>query len=292
MEKQPSYIETFGALNPPKVNLGVDGFMLSVARRLGGTICWKARFGSPQESPLIDMVAKLSLQMGIQNPPELFIYSSPIINAASVINGKVLVSSALLSMMTPEQVEGVVAHELAHHRHKMRDNTIMWGGAVGSHFVYRNAFRPRLHSAFEGIKNKYGRIAAYIAAPVIAFLGTVGLINLYQQSIEYESDRESGQVTGHPKVMAEALNVVGEHYTKIYEKERHETRSKMSETRKRVADTIERVEPKWLRRIRHSGPFEVLGSHPPISLRVKALEAQEASLHSNEQSLPTAPVIR
>jgi len=292
MEKQPTYIETYGALTPPESNPGVGWLTrLIVNLFLGGKDCWAARAGNPQEAPLIDMVAKLCPKMGIQTPPELIIYTSQQPNAASITGGKVVVSEKLLSIMTPEEVESVMGHELAHHRHGLRDTVAIYGGVIAGDYAYQKTLSPKLTRLIDGVKNARAKMALYIAKPVMEFLGFVGLINLYQQKIEYESDRESGLVTGHPEVMADALNALGDYGNKMHQQERLERRARMSDAEKVVTDTVEKIEPKWVRRILRN-PFEVLGSHPPIKLRVEALKAQEAQMHPDKATLPDASVIR
>jgi heat shock protein HtpX len=281
MEKKPTYTQTFGQLAPPKPKKGEgQGWFASL---LKGGQSWTARADSPQEAPLLEMVTRLCPKMGIDIPPEVIIYHSPYPNAASTITGKVMVSDNLLQIMTPEQVEGVMGHELAHHRHKSRDNFVMFGGTIAADYAYQKTFAAKLWKAIGSIKNVYARTAAYIATPVTEFLAVIGVINLYQQKAEYESDRESAEVTGKPKVMAEALNTLDKRMTEIHTEARKKSRGKMSDTGKVIADTIERLEPRWVRRIRHN-PFEVFGSHPPIKLRVEALEAQEARMHSEEKA--------
>ena len=83
--------------------------------------------------------------------------------------------------------------------------------------------------------------------------------------------------------MAEALNALDKDVKEAQTQAKERSRAGMSDTRKMIADTIEKLEPKWVRRIRHN-PFEVLGSHPSIKLRVDALKAQEARMHPEEHS--------
>jgi Zn-dependent protease with chaperone function len=285
MEKQPTYTETYGALTPPQTGSDIDWLDRLMVQSLGGKECWVARRDNPQEAPLIEMTARLCPKMGVQVPPELIIYTSQYPNAASIASSKVVVSEKLLDIMTPAQVESVMAHELSHHRHKTRDNIAIFGGVLGGDYAYQKTLRPKLYQMISGIRNGYARAAAYILTPVAEFLSAVGLVNLYQQKVEYEADRESAQATGHPQVMADALNTLGDYVEKTQGAEREKRRASMSETAKVLADTYEKFEPRWVRRIRHN-PFEVMGSHPPMALRVETLKGQEAQMHAAEQELP------
>lgn len=69
-------------------------------------------------SSLVNRVHRLSKAAGIEKMPEVGIYESPEVNAfatgPSKNNALVAVSSGLLNQMTEDEVEGVLAHEVAH----------------------------------------------------------------------------------------------------------------------------------------------------------------------------------
>jgi heat shock protein HtpX len=71
-----------------------------------------------QYASLVNRVHRLAKAAGIEKMPEVGIYQSPEVNAfatgPSKNNALVAVSSGLLNQMTEEEVEGVLAHEVAH----------------------------------------------------------------------------------------------------------------------------------------------------------------------------------
>jgi len=71
-----------------------------------------------QYSGLVNRVHRLAKAAGIEKMPEVGIYQSPEVNAfatgPSKNNALVAVSSGLLNQMTEDEVEGVLAHEVAH----------------------------------------------------------------------------------------------------------------------------------------------------------------------------------
>ena len=71
-----------------------------------------------QYSDLVRKVHLLAKQAGIEKMPEVGIYHSPEVNAfatgPSKNNALVAVSTGLLQRMTDDEIEGVLAHEVAH----------------------------------------------------------------------------------------------------------------------------------------------------------------------------------
>lgn len=73
---------------------------------------------SGEERQLLETVYRLSKQAGLTTMPEVGIYESPEVNAFATGPTKsralVAVSTGLLNSMRPDEVEGVLAHEVAH----------------------------------------------------------------------------------------------------------------------------------------------------------------------------------
>ena len=73
---------------------------------------------SGQEQELVNMVYQMATQARLPNKPEVGIYDSPQLNAFATGPSKrkslVAVSSGLLQSMNKEELEGVIAHEVAH----------------------------------------------------------------------------------------------------------------------------------------------------------------------------------
>ena len=72
----------------------------------------------PQMHHLVEKVQQLSVKAGLPKCPDVGVYDSPEINAfatgPSKKNSLVAVSTGLLNKMNEEEVEGVLAHEVAH----------------------------------------------------------------------------------------------------------------------------------------------------------------------------------
>jgi heat shock protein HtpX len=161
--------------------------------------------------PLYDMTAELARRAELPMP-KVFIMDSPQPNAfatgASPSSAAVCASTGLLDLLTPEEVAGVMAHELAHI--KNRDTLTMtvaatFGGAISmlAQFLQFGALFGRRPDGNVGFA---GTIAAAILAPLAATL----IQTAVSRSREYEADRVGARIAGNPLWLASALEKIQE----------------------------------------------------------------------------------
>lgn len=153
-----------------------------------------------------DLVQQLSQRAELPMP-RVFIMQSPQPNAfatgASPRSAAVCASSALLEMLSPEEVAGVMAHELAHV--KNRDTLTMSvaatiGGAISMLAQYLQ-FAPLFGRRIGGPFGWLGTLLAALVAPVAATMIQMGI----SRSREYEADRVGARICGNPLWLASAL---------------------------------------------------------------------------------------
>jgi heat shock protein HtpX len=116
-------------------------------------------------------------------------------------NAAVAATTGLLSMLTREEVAGVMAHELAHVQN--RDSLTMTvtatlAGAIGMLANF---------ALFFGSRERGGLItslAVMIFAPLAASLVQMAI----SRSREYEADRRGAEICGHPLWLASALEKI------------------------------------------------------------------------------------
>ncbi|UFN47212.1 zinc metalloprotease HtpX [Roseomonas sp. OT10] len=118
-------------------------------------------------------------------------------------NAAVAVTSGLLQMMPPEEVAGVVAHELAHIRN--RDTLIMTvtaclAGAIGM-LAQFGMFFGRSRDNRSNPLGPIGAILMVVLAPMAAMLVQMAI----SRSREYEADRVGAEIAGGPQGLANAL---------------------------------------------------------------------------------------
>jgi len=154
---------------------------------------------------LYNMVERLSKRAGIPMPA-LYVVPDPSPNAfatgRSPQHAAVAVNEGLLNLLNQSEVEGVIAHELAHI--KNRDTLTMAivatiAGAVSS-LAYMLHWLPFFGSDEDGI-NPLGAIAMAIFAPMAAMMIQMGV----SRAREYEADALGAEIAGNPHGLANAL---------------------------------------------------------------------------------------
>jgi heat shock protein HtpX len=140
--------------------------------------------------------------------PKIYIMDSPQPNAFATgrdpNNAAVAATTSLLQMLSREEVRGVMAHELAHVRH--RDTLTMTitatiAGAIGMLANFAMFFGAR---DSEGRSNPIAGIAIMILAPIAAAVVQMAI----SRSREYEADRGGAEIGGDPLALASALEKI------------------------------------------------------------------------------------
>ncbi|MFP4217289.1 MAG: zinc metalloprotease HtpX [Salinarchaeum sp.] len=115
-------------------------------------------------------------------------------------NAVVCVTTGLLETLDEEELDGVLAHELAHV--KNRDVMVM---TIAS-FLSTVAFMVVRYGAFfGGGRNRNGGIVVAIGASLITWIVSFLLIRALSRYREYAADRGAAQITGNPSALASAL---------------------------------------------------------------------------------------
>ncbi len=162
---------------------------------------------APGQLPEVEqIVSSLATREGMPMP-RLYYIDQPQPNAfatgRSPKHAAVAVTAGILQLMNREELEGVLAHELAHVRNRdILIATIAATIGAALSFLTRMAF-------FSGAgrsenNNPLGAIlslVAVIVAPLAAMMIQLGI----SRSREYQADRSGAEITGAPLVLAGAL---------------------------------------------------------------------------------------
>jgi len=120
-------------------------------------------------------------------------------------NAAVAASTGLLRMCSPEEIAGVMAHELAHIEH--RDTLLMTVTATFAGAISMLANFAMLFGGHRDRDNPFGlvgTIAMMILAPIAASLVQMAI----SRTREYAADRRGAQICGQPVWLASALNKI------------------------------------------------------------------------------------
>jgi heat shock protein HtpX len=149
------------------------------------------------------MVADLARRANLPMP-RVYIVEDPSPNAFATgrnpENAAVAATTGLLSMLSHEEVAGVMAHELGHVRN--RDTLIMTmvatiAGAISMIASFGMFFRGNNENA----PHPLAGIVAVIVAPFAAMIVQMAI----SRTREYGADRAGAEISGNPRALASAL---------------------------------------------------------------------------------------
>jgi heat shock protein HtpX len=171
---------------------------------------YKAQPLARHESPeLYDMVASLSKRAGIPMP-KLFFVPTKSPNAFATgrdpEHATVAVTQGIVDLLSPEELEGVLAHELTHIRNRDTLTQAVAGtiaGAItflGRLLTFGALYGPVTRDNRQG-GNPLGILFLIVLAPIAAALLQFAI----SRTREYSADLGSAEITGNPAALASAL---------------------------------------------------------------------------------------
>ncbi len=155
---------------------------------------------------LHQMVHGLAQRAGLPMP-RVYLMNSAQPNAFATgrnpANSAVCASTGLLDMLSPREVAGVLAHELAHI--KNRDTLTMTiaasiGGAIS---MFANMLQFGM--LFGGNRNARGGMVATLLTALVAPFAAMLVQMAISRSREYQADRIGAEISGDPLALASAL---------------------------------------------------------------------------------------
>ena len=136
--------------------------------------------------------------------PRVYIIDSPHPNAFATgrdpAHAAVAATTGLLGMLNRDEIEGVMAHELAHVRH--RDTLIMTMTATIAGAI---SMLANFGMFFGGRDRDGGQILATILAVFVAPFAAMIVQMAISRSREYGADRAGAEISGKPRALASAL---------------------------------------------------------------------------------------
>ena len=163
---------------------------------------------TPDEIWLINIVKKQSEAVGIQMP-EVAIFNSPVVNAfatgMSRNSSLVAVSSGLLEMMTKDEAEAVIGHEISHIANGDMVTLTLIQGVVNTFVLF---FSRVIGYTVDKVifKTRQGTGPAFFITMIISelLLGVLASIVVmwFSRQREYRADFGGGQLAGKQKMIA------------------------------------------------------------------------------------------
>jgi heat shock protein HtpX len=255
----------------------VIALVLLIAQLFGADKLAMATMGvkevSPAEEPeLHGIIERLCVQANLPKPKVAVIETS-MPNACAMGKSKkattVCATRGILQLLSPAELEGVMAHELTHVIN--RDVMVM---TLASFFATLASMIAQFALFFGGgFGGGYGRgrdeeedIMIVLLVSVIVYAISFLLLRALSRYREFAADRGSAVLTGRPSALASALL--------------------------KISGTIERVPTQDLRKAEGMSAFfiipartkkslmNIFADHPPLEQRLAALERLESQLQS------------
>ena len=149
------------------------------------------------------IVARLAQNAGIPMPAT-YIVDSPQPNAFATgrdpEHAAVAATSGLIEMLTPEELAGVMAHELAHI--KNRDTLTM---TVTATIAGAISMLANFALFFGGNRNAPGGFIGVLALAILAPMAAALVQMAISRTREYSADRDGAEISGNPLWLASAL---------------------------------------------------------------------------------------
>ncbi len=225
-----------------------------------------AREVSPQEAPQLHaMVERLCVQANLPKP-RVAVANTPMPNAFAIgrspKSATVCATTGIMELLSPAELEGVMAHELTHVQN--RDVMVMtiasFFAAIASYIVQFGFLFGGGDSDDDDGPGFFVVILVSIGVYVLSFL----LLQALSRYREFAADRGAAIITGRPSALASALM--------------------------RISGTMDRIPQRDLRASEELAAFYIFpphaknslmnlfSTHPPMEKRIAALSRLEAQL--------------
>jgi len=213
---------------------------------------------SESEAPEVHNIIRKLTQNAKMPMPDIYLTPSNQPNAFATgrnpEHAAVAVTQGLIRLLNEDELEGVIAHELAHV--KNRDTLISTMTAVMAGALAFLARMGRFRMIFGGRRNNNGagallQLVAIIFAPLAAIIIKMAI----SRSREYIADETGGKISGNPEGLASALEKM----------QRYSQGGEQMQINEAAAHMF------ILNPLSREGMAKLFSSHPPTEERIKKL---------------------
>ncbi|HVR79371.1 MAG TPA: zinc metalloprotease HtpX [Acidimicrobiia bacterium] len=218
----------------------------------------RAKPVTEEELPQVYAIVRRLAQQTRMPEPRIFLIESPQPNAfatgRSPRKAAVAVTSGILQVLTVDELEGVLAHELAHVQN--RDILI---SSIAAMIASALTMLARMAFWFGGGSNResplgaIGAILSLIVAPVAAMLIRLAI----SRTREFQADATGAETTGRPMLLASALEKISAGTSRI-------PMNVNPATAQLFIDNP-------MKAVRGGGMMKLLSTHPPTEERIDRL---------------------
>jgi heat shock protein HtpX len=220
---------------------------------------------SPQEAPgLHAMIERLCIQADLPKP-RIAVADTHMPNAfacgRSQKSATVCATTGIMSVLSPSELEGVMAHELAHIKH--RDVLIM---TIASFFASIASIILQFGFFFGGDDDENPSILVVLLVSFVVYIVSFFLMLALSRYREFAADRGAAIVTGRPSALSSALVKIS---------------GAMQQVPTQDLRQAERMNAFFILPATMKGTVQTLFStHPPTEQRIARLQQLETQLQA------------
>jgi heat shock protein HtpX len=225
---------------------------------------------SPQEAPgLHAMIEKLCIQADLPKP-KIAVADTDVPNAfaagRSQKSATVCATTGIMRRLSPSELEGVMAHELAHVKH--RDVLVM---TIASFFASLAALMLQFGFFFggghDGGDDENPSFLVILLVSFAVYVISFFLMMALSRYREFAADRGAAIVTGRPSALSAALVKISTAVEQLPMRDLRE------------AERLERMNAFFIVPVRVKSALQALFStHPPMEKRIERLQKLESQL--------------
>jgi len=225
-----------------------------IAKRTTGVRLVDGRTGRRELDWLYETVARLTQKAGLPMP-EVGIYESAEVNAFATGPSRrrslVAVSSGLLRSMSPDEVEGVLAHEVSHIANGDMVTMTLIQGVVNAFVIFLAkvaafAIRQAMDSRSSYMVSFAVEMVLYI---VLGFFGAI-ITGWFSRQREFRADHGGATLAGRERMIGALRRLAGT--------------QELIDTRQEALATLKISDKR--------GWMALFSTHPPLEQRIAALE--------------------
>ncbi len=221
---------------------------------------YKAKEVGPNDEPVLYQTVQQLAQRARLPMPKVYLVPSDTPNAFATgrnpQHAAVAATQGLMRVLTKEELAGVMAHELAHVRH--RDTLIGTVSATIAGAITALASMAKWAMIFGGRRQQQGSPIAAIAVMILAPIAAALIQMAVSRSREYAADKGGAEICGNPLWLAGALRKL--------EAASQQIPLQAAETHPASAHMFI-VNP-----LRRSQMAHLFSTHPPMQERIRRLE--------------------
>jgi heat shock protein HtpX len=225
-----------------------------IAKRATGVRLVDGRTGNSQVDGLYETVARLTRQANLPMP-EVGVYESPEVNAFATGPSKsrslVAVSTGLLRSMRPDEVEGVLAHEVAHIANGDMVTMTLLQGVMNAFVMFFARVIAYALTRSNDSRNNNGSyyLIVIVLQLVLGILGSL-VVNWFSRYREFRADHGGATLAGRERMIGALRRLAANH--------------ELVDTQQQALATM---------KINGGRSWATLFStHPPLAERIAALE--------------------